>query len=127
MKRDMDLVRDLLLKIEGHPGLNRVAQYQFGPGDIGITEENHTAVAFHLDLMIEAGLVQGNSAMRMPIVSGLTWQGHEFLDAIRDDGIWKKTKEGASRIGGWTVPIITELAKGYLKAKARELGIPVGS
>jgi Hypothetical protein (DUF2513) len=27
----------------------------------------------------------------------LTWQGHEFLETVRDPDVWERTKEGASR------------------------------
>jgi hypothetical protein len=124
MKRDMNLVRDLLLEIEKHPGMNRVSQHQFEPGDFGITEENFETVAFHLDLMIEAGLVLGRSDMRMPIVSGLTWSGAEFLDAVRDSGTWKKTKEGAGKVGNWGLSFMLDLAKAIAKEEAkRRLGL----
>lgn len=32
------------------------------------------------------------------MVKHLTYEGHIFLDNIRDDGIWKKAKEKASKI-----------------------------
>jgi len=120
MKRDMDLVRNLLLEIESHPELDRVAQWQFGPGEFGITENNFKTTCFHLDLLIEAGMVQGRSAMRMPIISGLTWEGCEFLDAIRDSKTWTKTKEGASAIGSWSVGVLVDLAKAYAKQEAKK-------
>lgn len=122
----MDLVRDLLLEIEKHPALNRVSQCQFGPGDLGITEENYETVAFHLGLMIEAGLVLGRPDMHMPIVSGLTWAGTEFLDAVRDNGTWKKTKEGASKAGSWGLGFMLDLAKAIAKEEAKKLlGFPI--
>ena len=49
-------------------------------------------------LIISAGLINGQVAKAMGNrVSGffmdkLTWEGHEFLDAIRSDTVWKKTK-----------------------------------
>ena len=43
--------------------------------------------------------------------SSLTWQGHEFLDAIRNDTIWNKTKNVVAERGG-AIPfeLIKELA-----------------
>lgn len=81
----------------------------------------------HFSLLVEAGLVAapGTQGVKHFNITGLTLEGHEFLDSVRDAGIWKKTKEGAAKVGGWTVPIISELAKGYVKAKARKLGLPL--
>lgn len=27
------------------------------------------------------------------IISGLTWETHNFIDAVRDDGSWQKAKD----------------------------------
>jgi hypothetical protein len=56
----------------------------------------------------------------------LTWSGYEFLDKIRDPEIWRQTKAGASKVGVWSVAMLGELAVGFAKAKAAELGIPLG-
>jgi hypothetical protein len=50
----------------------------------------------------------------------LTWQGHDFLDSVRDPKIWAKTKEGALAAGGFTVDLLAELAKGFLKKQIEE-------
>ncbi|MBD2841317.1 DUF2513 domain-containing protein [Erythrobacter rubeus] len=55
----------------------------------------------------------------------MTWEGHEFLDKVRDPEIWRKTKKGASELNSWGVKLIGEMATGYIRAKATELGIPL--
>jgi len=50
-------------------------------------------------------------------LTGLTWHGHEFLDAIRDPEIWRRTKEGANKAGGFTVSLLADLAKGLIKTQ----------
>src|ERR1700730_526538 len=100
MKRDMDLIRDLLIGLEADSRLD--GQGWLTPdatenlGVIGLSEHSTQEVAYHLNLLIEAGLVRGNYGIGkegMPAISKLTWQGHEFLDDIRDPSIWSKTKE----------------------------------
>ncbi|SOC17033.1 uncharacterized protein DUF2513 [Rhodobacter sp. JA431] len=50
--------------------------------------------------------------------------GHDYLDAIRDEGIWQKTKEGAAKMGGVTLGIMKDIAVVYMKeAAAEKLGI----
>ncbi|MGC1861342.1 MAG: DUF2513 domain-containing protein [Methylocystis sp.] len=51
----------------------------------------------------------------------ITWQGCEFLDAIRDPEIWKKTRSGALAAGGFTFDLLKDLAKGFLKKKLESL------
>lgn len=55
----------------------------------------------------------------------LTWQGHEFVDEVRDPEIWRKTKEGAEKVGSWSIKLLGELAAGFVRAKAAELGLPL--
>ena len=55
----------------------------------------------------------------------ITWAGHEFLDTVRDPEIWRKTKNGADQLGSWTIKILADMASGYVRAKAQELGLPL--
>jgi hypothetical protein len=56
----------------------------------------------------------------------ITNAGHDYLDAIRSDPVWQRTKEAAQSIGGATLEIIKELAVACLKQIARErLGLPL--
>ncbi|ARW15261.1 hypothetical protein S101446_00120 [Komagataeibacter europaeus] len=54
----------------------------------------------------------------------LSWKGQEFLDTIRDDSIWKKTKEKA---GSASFDILTAVAKAVLKDRIKSLtGLDIG-
>ena len=85
MKRDMSLVRDILLEIE----LSDVA-----PNSDNMEIEGHNAAErdYHIQLMHEADLIEGVDGTTLAGYSlmriRLTWSGHDFLDAIRDDSIW---------------------------------------
>ncbi len=60
-------------------------------------------------------------------MKGLTWNGHEFLDTIRSPEIWRRTKDGLGKVGGWSVELAVQLAKAYGKQLAKErLGIDLG-
>lgn len=51
----------------------------------------------------------------------LTSQGHDYLDAIRDQGIWAKTKDVVAKTGGSaTLEIVKALATGLLKKQISE-------
>jgi Hypothetical protein (DUF2513) len=50
-------------------------------------------------------------------VRGRTWRGHDFIDSVRDPEIWRKTKEGAQAAGGFTIELLRELAKGFIKTQ----------
>jgi Hypothetical protein (DUF2513) len=89
MKRDWELIRQILITVE-----NAEADDRISDNDIGCSEET-----FHYNaiLLSQAGLVQ---AMILPnlnttLVESLTWEGHEFLDLIRDESAWQRIKNTA--------------------------------
>ena len=50
----------------------------------------------------------------------LTWRGHDFLDQVRDDEIWRLTKEGANKAKGFTFDLLASLARGLIKEKIKK-------
>jgi hypothetical protein len=115
----MDLVRNVLLAIESSDKPNLRALLE----TMSITsKEDLAALTYHLDMLIDqARLVSGINAHSMGGKNWLnleiTWAGHEFLDAIRDSEIWRQTKAGVDMAGGFSVDLISSLAKGFLKKK----------
>lgn len=118
MKRDMDLVRRLMLDIEAQPaGMQTTGVELYRDGD------DQAAVAEHLVLLIEHDLIKGKGFQSFSgldlghiLIFSVTWKGHEFLDAVRDDTIWKKTKDKVASSGVTaTVEILTQVATGFVK------------
>lgn len=109
MKRDMELVRKLVLAIEDNPT-------GFAPKDLGIEGHKKEEVGYHIYIMMEAGLIRGTqvtthgSKSPEAIATSLTWAGHEFADAARDPDRWEKamqlTKEKA---GSVTLDVLVKL------------------
>ena len=115
MIRDMELVRAVLLHVESvHEGdspiimdLKNSAFDDFDP----------KVVYGHLDILVGAGFIKDHHQRNSltPIIWGLSWSGREFLDAVRDPEIWRKTKAAGEKVGGWTVSLLADYAKGLLK------------
>ncbi|MXS85317.1 DUF2513 domain-containing protein [Nitrosomonas sp. HPC101] len=100
MKRDMDLVRKILLKAIAE-------QHGYTNGNPSIEGVSDEQVGYHVWLMEQAGLVHaiipGGLTSESPyaILVSPTWNGHDFADAAVDNKIWKKAmrtvlKEGKS-------------------------------
>jgi Hypothetical protein (DUF2513) len=94
LKRDMDLVRKILLAIEAHPDERLLTEPL-------ISGSSAKVVNYHLRLLYEAGFVEavtwkGGNKIDFGAI-GLTWRGHEFLDTARDETIWQKAK---TKLGG---------------------------
>ena len=121
MKRDMDLIRDLLLAIEDKEETDGNHLFQFDEkDDLGIVGHSKEQVNYHLVMLIESGLLKGEESYDRPIISKLTWQGHDFLDYVRDPEIWQKTKDGAKKAGGFSIELLGDLAKGFIKKKIED-------
>lgn len=116
MKLIHDCVRDVMLDIEENLGTNtaimitnihsRISKYSFE--DIYYTcqklnEAGYLEVVFYLS---------GDGA-----VKNMTYDGHLFLDNIRDDSIWKETKSKVSKIASASLPIIQQVAAALIAAK----------
>ena len=102
VERDMDLIRELLLQIAAFEG------------------HSLAEVTYHVNLLFEAGLVDGEPRSELPMISRLTWKGHEVVDSIRDAGIWANVKERIKGLPGVTIAVVTELALAELKKKLKQ-------
>lgn len=122
MERDMDLIRDLLLQVEVDPLLDGYHFRNFDESDF--PDHTNEEIAYHVDLLIEAGLVKGGDATMDSAsapVSRLTWEGHEFLDNVKDAGIWKQVKARISTLPGIALTVVAEIAKAEVR---KRLGLP---
>lgn len=88
MQRNWDLIRDILLKTESLQN-----NEDLKAGDL--VGYNADEVRSHFALLGKAGYVElidvSVLAGKSYILTGLTWAGHDFLDKIKDDTIWRKT------------------------------------
>jgi hypothetical protein len=128
MKRDMELIRTILLRVEEDPKFDGSFQ-GVDAISLRITDQPEAEVRYQLVLLVEAGFLIGNVKLantNLPVfgpivVARLTWQGHEFLDDIRDPQIWGKTKERAKAVASVGFGFLWEIAKAEIKTK---LGLP---
>ncbi len=128
MTRDMDLIRELLLKLEAIPKpLGAVLHLQGYEDEVAIPGYDAAQIDYHLALIREAGFIDDAGLVSMSGSIGfrrLSWHGHEFLDTVRDPEVWRRTKDGAKKVGGASVDFVWQLGKAYGKQVIKEkLGI----
>ncbi len=113
-KRDDDFLREMMLGFEA----SNETIFIIG-GVMGMPPEEQKK-EYHVKLACDAGfMLETNRG-----VYRLTSQGHDYIDAIRSDTVWDKTKEGASKVGGFSLGMMRDLAIAYVKQEAAEkLGI----
>ncbi|MDE0345338.1 MAG: DUF2513 domain-containing protein [Boseongicola sp.] len=90
----MDLVREILRQTEATESGEKIS--------LDIPNYDEEEVGLHVELLIEHGLIDGRakassdgSAHRILVywINRMTWAGHDFLDAARNDTIWEKAKK----------------------------------
>ena len=108
MRRDMDLIRSILIQLEEKSsGLDTV--------DIGLEGYDDAQIGYHSALIAEAGLAHGIDVSHMGStfpewkLCRLTWDGHEFLDASREPGRWEKAQDISQKAGGLTLNMIMKV------------------
>jgi len=116
----MNLIRKLLFLIEEQESIHKELKI---PPEIDREE-----AVYHLNLMEQASLTENNiqyaDNQPMWIYSNLTWHGHDFLDAIKNDTVWEKTKEGLKAKGLELGQVSFSVLKEYVKLElTSKLGI----
>ena len=123
MKRDMGLIREILLQVEARPSVN-----DWGPVEIdGRSQEE---ISYHVKMLDDDGLLEALD-MRTLGPDGfkydpkfLTARGHDFLDSIRSPSVWGKVKQQLAVVGGSaSLEVVKTIAK---KAVADVLSNPPG-
>ncbi|ARG97496.1 DUF2513 domain-containing protein [Legionella micdadei] len=95
MKRNWDMIRDILLKVEALEPNALLTLDSFPLNE-------HNEVSYHLEILEEAGLLRGKihktpggSPHNFHLIH-LTWLGHDFLESIRSEAIWTEIKDRLS-------------------------------
>ena len=114
MKRDMDLIRAILLEVEGHSLSDRYKPIEV-PG------HSQEEVSYHIKLLCVAGLVEAMDCSTAAdfnwVATSLTWDGHVFLDAARNETRWNNAKQLIKKRG---VEVTIDTLKVVLAALARK-------
>lgn len=100
MKRDWDVIREVLIEVEALSEEDR-QQFGFGFGD-GYADMNKAKCEQAL-LLWKAGFIEaidaGTLAGQAILAPDLTWQGHDLLDMLRSKPVWERIKKTAQEKG----------------------------
>ena len=87
MKRDLELIRLLLLEVEKNENPTRAV-------DVNIQGFAAVEIAYHLKLLRDAGFIVAKDDSTETEMKyrpkSLTWDGHEFLGATRNNSVWRQ-------------------------------------
>lgn len=115
MKLNHDCIRDLMLFSEEVLNMRNYISCSA----LELPPYTNDELIYTASKLIEAGYLEGKVLKflddgRDARISSITWSGHEFLDTIRDDGVWKSTKEKLSKFSSVSIGFISDLASQIL-------------
>lgn len=133
MKLNHECVRDVLLFLEAEPyvTINSDGDVEY----VGIwftaickamPQYSADVIFYTLSKLEEADFLDlsvqwANGCLLECCVNYITYEGHEFLDRIRPDSVWKKTTSIAGKIGSFGLQMISKIAEGVTTAYIKEL------
>ena len=116
MKLNHDCVRACMLYLETNLGLksriNLVSVHLDGYSD--------DDVLYSFIKLSEAGFINGkpqpagNNPAYVFITTSITYEGHKFIDSVRDDTVWFATKKISSKVASVSIDILTTIATNVL-------------
>lgn len=111
MRRDLDLVRAILLDVEDAAGAVPLSALSYDgktPAEIG----------HHVELMAHHGLLDATVTRDWggDVVGGsikaMTWDGCDYLDAVRSPKVWSETKRSVrDAVGETTLSVVRRCAE----------------
>ena len=116
MKRDMDLIRAIVLTIRDHEGRPSASEVQ-----TLIRDFENEVFGYHIALLTQSAMVTGVEAGprkdRYGVTNmALTWAGQDFADNILNDCVWasaRKTLDDAELKSAsfevWTNVVVTKI------------------
>lgn len=109
-RRDMEFVRKLLFELERTGPLVHPEQLRW-------SEQDTVRAEYYLAILVDSGLVSAVYDDRGYINHWrLSWQGHDFIDAVRSDTNWRKVQQVIDKAGGFTLKVLMEVAERILLA-----------
>lgn len=122
MKINYDCIRELLIVLENnlifsenleYPslGLKEVCELlpNFSKQDIV-----YSTMMLNQSDYINARIIGADNCVLECIYTSITFAGHQFLENIKSDNVWNKTKEVSKSIGSSSLEVITSIATNIL-------------
>lgn len=128
MRLNPDCIRDILFYVEENAGYSEMIPFYTNLERFNIKLKNDypaDVILYHLELCEEYGyLTIYSHTMGAINVKRLSVSGHEFLENIRQDTNWNKTKEVAKSAGSTSIEILSNVASNLIIALiSKKLGL----
>ena len=117
MKRDMDLIRKIMLFLQ-----DADRESHDGAALATALDEDTERINYHLRLMMEANLIDGRLSEEIGVnvpaatTHSITTSGHDFLAAASDPSVWETAwRRIKASTGSVSIPLLIEVLKATAK------------
>lgn len=123
MKLNYDCVRDVLLYLENNLSLNNSITF---PSDIKeslLLKYSKDDLLYTVKILLNKKLILGDDNFNYATgiytanIDSLSFDGHSFLDNIRDNQVWSKSKKILSAFKSVSIEIISQVATNVIYKK----------
>jgi Hypothetical protein (DUF2513). len=127
LKLNRECVRDILLVLEEFK-YDEILNTTDLKENERLSKYDFFEAVYAIEKLKEAGYINGkvlyaDNTVYDVSVKSITWDGHQFLDNIRDDGIWKVTKNIASKFSSVSISMLSNIASTVISQLiSKELG-----
>lgn len=119
MRLNQDAVRDILLFVESNLEFNNFFKLKDFYEAETLKKYDNDTIKYTLLKLSETDYLHSN-----PMISNndlvsfstgmLTWEGHEFLDTIRDKQVWTRTKAVTSKLESVSIGMLSRIGTGVI-------------
>lgn len=115
MKLNHDLMREMLLIVEEEKKFGEsINSFEFDKHKIfkKYSREDviYTLLKLNEGKYVDFTISMGDGIIMFYQIGNLTYEGHKFLDTIRDDNIWKDVKEETSKLKSVPIELLSQIA-----------------
>lgn len=123
MKRDLDLIRRILLEVEARDQFPIYSdRFEFDGYDL-VTINRHIVLLMDVNYL-DAECFPDVSDMHLCIINRITMSGYDYLDSIRSNRVWDAVKRGISIVVGGAASASLDVIKQYAsEVILKELGL----
>ncbi len=119
MKLNIDCIRDVLIFLEENLEIsddleiksqNLYAIFNGLEGKYKESEIAYTLLKLKEGCYIQAQTLMGSGIISNIIVSSITYEGHQFIESIRSEKVFKEVKNKLGKVGNFALDIVQKVA-----------------
>lgn len=119
MKRDLNLIRNMLLRIEE---LNSTKQKITIESFLDLCADS-ALISLHIELLIDSNYIETSEPIYCGVIKDfliyrITSDGYDYLDSIRENSIWERTENMLFKVGGSAaLDVVKSVAASIIKTR----------